>query len=139
MAISRQNGLAMAAEVFSVLPLEGVAGRAESQGEYLLTPTRTEDRTLNSLCLHCLHDQSMSRSDSFSFNHPTVDLDNVRIITAIDSANHSHQFHALSLTLVRFVFPPFVATVGFIGIGLTIRSMVDLDTLNMVPSSCFEY
>ena len=39
MAISRKNGLAMAAAVFFVLSLQGVASRAKSPCENLLAPT----------------------------------------------------------------------------------------------------
>jgi hypothetical protein len=75
MAISRKNGLPMAAEVFLVLPLQGVAGCAESQRQNLFAPTGTTDRTLNRLFLHRLHDQNTSGFNCLNLNHPTVDLE----------------------------------------------------------------
>jgi hypothetical protein len=80
MAISRKNGLAMAAEVFLVLPLQGVASSAEFQGENLFAPTGTTDRTLNRLLLHRLHDPSTSGFNCLNLNHPTVDLEQCAII-----------------------------------------------------------
>ena len=45
-AVPFQNLLPMTAEVFLVLPLQGVAGRADAKGEDLIPAARTADRTL---------------------------------------------------------------------------------------------
>ena len=45
-AISSQNLFTMAAEVFLILPSEGVAGRAKAESEDVITAARTADRSL---------------------------------------------------------------------------------------------
>ncbi len=168
MTISRKNGLAMTAEVFLVLPLERVAGRAQPQRKNLLAPTGTADRTLNRLLLHRSHDDNAPRFNCRNLNHPAVYLEQCSIIASDSesrikvacssnrvevftadhfplnvepaaSANYSHHFPPLRLIVGLFGFRAFASTFSFTGPGLTIRSMVDFDTLNIVPSSCFEY
>ena len=108
----------MTAEIFFVLPLQGVAGRAQSKRKNLLAPTGTADRTLTRLFLHRLHDHNAPGFNSQNLNHPAVCLEQCSIIAAHGESR---------------------IKIANSGTGRTILSMVDFDTLNIVPSSCLEY